>query len=255
MGMQCRLWFGGCRVKKRLDTCIQERHPEYSRTYISAKIKAGGVQVDGKTITKPGVLVVPDAVITIDDLEQKYVCRAGFKLEAALDHFGLDVTGAVALDAGLSTGGFTDCLLQRGALRVYGVDVGHGQVHPRIAGDDRVVVMEKTNLRELASLPEPLTLVTLDLSFIPTALVLPAVAALCAPGAQLCILVKPQFEAGREYVRTGGLVTDPQGHVVALERVLAAARECGLVQEGAVFTSPLPGAVSGNTEFFVVLRK
>lgn len=242
-------------MKKRLDVLLCERYPNYSRTYLHTLIKHGSVQVNTYVVTKPGMLVDDDASIEVHDLAQRYVCRAGFKLEAALTHFALDVHDLVVLDAGLSTGGFTDCLLQHGARRVYGVDVGHGQVHDKIRNDARVVVMEKTNLRTLTSLPEPVDLVTLDLSFISVLLVVPAVLALLAPKAQILIMIKPQFEAGREYIREGGLVDDPAVHRMVIEKVRAGCVLLGLTAHGPAFESPLPGAESGNKEFFLLVGR
>ena len=162
-------------AKKRLDIKILELYPAYSRRQIQSWIMQGKVHVDDVLQTKAGTLVGDDAHIKLTIEEPKYVSRAGFKLEKALDHFTIDVTDLVALDAGLSTGGFTDCLLQRGIKKVYGIDVGYGQAHEKIRADKRVVVQERTNLRELRELPEMVDLVTLDLSFISILKVMDAV--------------------------------------------------------------------------------
>ena len=163
--------------KIRLDQLIHERMPQYSRRQIQSWIMQGRVSVDGQVVNKAGVSVADQAEVAVDVQEPKFVSRAGFKLEKALDHFGIDVQGLIVMDAGLSTGGFTDCLLSRGAERVYGVDVGYGQVHEKIRNDPRVVVMERTNLREVRDLGQQVDLVTLDLSFISLLKVLDAVTA------------------------------------------------------------------------------
>ncbi|CAI5472734.1 unnamed protein product [Closterium sp. Yama58-4] len=174
---------------------------------------------------------------------------AGYKLEGALQQFSVGVAGAVVLDAGLSTGGFTDCLLQHGAARVYGVDVGYGQVSERIRIDPRVVVMERTNLRHLApsDLPEKVDVVTLDLSFISVLLVMPAVVGVMKPGAHLIVLVKPQFEARRGQVGGGGIVRSEAVRQEVLERVTRGIEEYGMELQG-VMTSPITGT-DGNVEF------
>ena len=179
------------------------------------------------------------------------MCRGGFKLEAALETFGVDVTGLTCLDAGLSTGGFTDCLLQRGATRVYGVDVGYGQVHERVRTHPRVVVLERTNLRHLTTLPELVDIATLDLSFISVLKVLPAVNQLLRPGGRLLVLVKPQFEAQRGEVGRGGVVRDAEVHADVLRRVTEGALALGF-QCQRTMASPLRGAKEGNLEFLAL---
>lgn len=208
-------------------------------------------------MTKAGTPVPKNAVVRINARSLKYVCRAGHKLEAALDAFNIDPAGLTALDAGLSTGGFTDCLLQRGAARVFGVDVGHGQVAGSIAQDPRVVVMERTNLRHLKpeDLPCKVDLVTLDLAFISVLKVLPAVAGVLRPdgGARLVVLIKPQFEAGRASVGAGGVVRDPKVHAEVIARVSAGAEAFGLRRRGLI-ESPLKGDKGGNTEFLALFE-
>ena len=240
--------------KQRLDLILVERYPAYSRSYIHSIIMQGKVLVTGQPQTKPGTPVAVDAEITVIDDQPKYVCRAGAKLEAALDHFNVDVTGLTILDAGLSTGGFTDCMLQRGAKRIYGIDVGHGQVHEKIAADPRVVVMEKTNLRYVTGLPHPIDLATLDVSFISLLTVLPTVISCLAPHGRVICLIKPQFEAGRHQVRRGGLISDPAVHKEVVERVVKGCQELGLVLMAPVIPSPLPGATSGNIEFLALFE-
>ena len=234
--------------KSRLDALALELYPQYSRTLLQSWILQGKVLVDGVPVTKAGAAVSQASEVIITAEDPRFVCRAGYKLEAALVAFGVDVTGLVALDSGLSTGGFTDCLLQRGAARVYGVDVGYGQVADRIRTDPRVTVMERCNLRHLASLPELVDLATLDLSFISVLKVLPAVKALLKPAARVVILVKPQFEALRGEVGRGGVVRDPAVHADVLRRVTRGAQDLGFRCLGTM-PSPLRGAKEGNIEF------
>lgn len=181
------------------------------------------------------------------------MCRAGAKLDAAIRHFNVPIASAIALDAGLSTGGFTDCLLQHGAARVYGVDVGYGQVHNKIRSDTRVVIMERTNVRYLDPLPELVDVVTLDLSFISVLKVLPAVMQSMKPQAHLIVLIKPQFEARREQVQKGGLIKDPQIHAEVVHRVTMGIIQLGFVLKG-VIDSPILGA-TGNKEFLAYFTR
>jgi len=233
--------------KKRFDMVVAERYPNYSRQQIQSWIMQGKILVDGVALTKPGVLVHEDVPLVMNVEEPKYVGRAGFKLEKALDHFGINVEGFVVLDAGLSTGGFTDCLLQRGAKKIYGIDVGHGQVHEKIAQDDRVVVKERTNLRELYDLGELVDMVTLDLSFISVLKVMDAVCALLKSDGKLVILIKPQFEAERKDIGRGGIVKDPHVHQMAITKIVNGVVDHGFTFKG-VTESPIEGA-QGNKEF------
>ncbi|XP_031481040.1 uncharacterized protein LOC116251089 isoform X2 [Nymphaea colorata] len=198
--------------KKRLDEICVERFEQYSRTLIQSWILQGKVLVDGKVVSKAGTPISNKAVVEIIAEVPKYVCRAGYKLEAAIQQLNVDASGKIALDSGLSTGGFTDCLLQHGASFVYGVDVGYGQVADKIRRDNRVCVIERTNLRYLPGLPQKVDLVTLDLSFISILLVMPAVVNVMKPDSSLITLVKPQFEAHRSQVGRGGIVRDPAVH-------------------------------------------
>ncbi len=182
----------------------------------------------------------------------RFVSRGGEKLEHALTRFGIDVSGRVAIDVGASTGGFTDCLVQRGASRVYAIDVGYGQLHQRIREDTRVVVIERTNIRDLSELPERGDIATIDVSFISLTKALPNVMALVRPGADIVALVKPQFEAGKSEVRRGGVVRDPQVHAKVIGRVAWWCVNNGLRVRGVV-ASPLLGA-AGNREFFLRLE-
>jgi 23S rRNA (cytidine1920-2'-O)/16S rRNA (cytidine1409-2'-O)-methyltransferase len=234
----------------RLDQLLTDRGLVRSRAEAQALIHAGSVDLDGNRRLKPGQLVAADASVSLVE-KPKWASRAGTKLEHALDAFGIEATGMAALDAGASTGGFTDVLLARGARVVYAVDVGRGQLIQRLREDPRVVSMERTNLRELRELPEPLDLATLDLSFIGLSLVLPAVRNLLTDAGRVVALVKPQFEAGREDVPRGGVVTDPAVWARVLRSVVAAAQDIGLQAHG-VIRSPITGS-NGNVEFLVAL--
>ena len=236
--------------KKRLDVLILEQFPQFSRNFVQSIIMQRKVLVDGRILDKPGTSVNLDVEIKIEAEQPKFVSRAGFKLEKALDHFNVDVTGFVVLDAGISTGGFTDCLLQRGATKVYGVDVGYGQVHDRILQDDRVVLMERTNLRKLESLPELVDLVTLDLSFISILKVMPAVLKLLKPNGKIITLIKPQFEAEREDVGRGGIIKDEAVHEKVMENMQNGMKNFGFDMVG-ITDSPIYGA-KGNKEFLAL---
>jgi 23S rRNA (cytidine1920-2'-O)/16S rRNA (cytidine1409-2'-O)-methyltransferase len=320
-------------ARRRLDEVCLELHPDLSRNQIQSWIAQGRVTVDGRPATKAGAPVPRAARVVVDAREERFVCRAGYKLERALDHFSLDVRGRVCLDSGLSTGGFSDCLMQRGAQRVYGVDVGYGQVAGKLrTSAPRLTILERTNLRHLKpedlkpgcwafeqeageakgeggqnadaaaaarpppSPPPPVSLVTLDLSFISVLKVLPAVVGVLIAGRKelrrqqallregsvaerqqdgeagtaatanapppppppclrdalpqpsMVVLIKPQFEAGRKQVGSGGVVRDPAVHRAVIERVSSALARCGLLCRG-VIESPLKGDKGGNTEF------
>ncbi len=223
-----------------------------SRNSAQADIAAGAVTVDGVSVTKPSVRVSPDQHLEIERLAEAYVSRAGAKLAAALDRFSLEPRGARCLDVGASTGGFTDCLLRRGAISVVAVDVGTDQLHDRIRADRRVTVREQTDIRSLApdELGGAFDLVAVDVSFISLEQVLPALARFVDPRGDVVALVKPQFEAGREVMaRHRGIVRDPGIWRRAVERVTSAAAGNGLSLRGAT-VSPITGA-SGNVEFVV----
>ncbi len=226
-----------------------------TRSEAGLAIRSGKVTVGGSPAAKAGMLVGPDEPIAVAAAARRFVSRGGEKLEAALDRFGIDAAGRVALDAGASTGGFTDCLLQRGAARVTAVDVGYGQLDWRLREDRRVTVMERTNVRDLLPgvLDRPPDLVTADLSFISLRLALPALARCAAPRAELILLVKPQFEAGREEVGRGGVVTDPALWERVLRSVAEACVEAGFEVLG-VAPSPLLGP-AGNVEFLLHARR
>lgn len=233
--------------KSRLDSLVQERFPHLTKNQIQSFILQGKVKVDGKRATKAGTSVTKEVVIELDAEIPKYVSRAGFKLEAALEQFPLDVSGLVAMDAGISTGGFTDCLVQHGAKHVYGVDVGHGQVHEKVANDPRVTLLEKTNLRHLQRLPELVDLVTLDLSFISLLKVIPAVKMILKPSGRVIALIKPQFEADRADVGKGGIITSGTVHAKVVDRVTKGMNEQGFTLVKLI-DSPITGTM-GNKEF------
>jgi 23S rRNA (cytidine1920-2'-O)/16S rRNA (cytidine1409-2'-O)-methyltransferase len=233
--------------KERLDILLHKKGLAESRERARRMIMAAQVLVDGQVIDKPGARVPSNAVLAIKE-RLRYVSRGGLKLEAALQAFGLDVRGVLAADIGASTGGFTDCLLQHGAARVYAIDVGYGQLAWRLRRDSRVVVMERVNARYLRELPEPVDLATVDVSFISLTLVLPAVMPLLKPEGQIISLIKPQFEAGPHQVGKGGVVKDPAVHHAVLCNVLGWAAANGLRTNG-VIASPLRGP-AGNVEFF-----
>ncbi len=237
-------------AKKRIDSLLVERGLVESRAKAQALIMAGEVVVGEKVISKPGTLVSEEAEIKILE-PPPFVSRGGVKLAYALDQFQLEVTGKVA-DIGASTGGFTDCLLQRGASRVYAIDVGYGQLDYRLRQDSRVVVMERTNARYPIPLPEKVDLATIDLSFISVKKVIPSVAKLLQDNGYLLVLFKPQFEAERGEVGKGGVIREPQLHATVLGRFIAWVVEHNFRLKGLV-ASPILGA-EGNREFFLLLK-
>jgi 23S rRNA (cytidine1920-2'-O)/16S rRNA (cytidine1409-2'-O)-methyltransferase len=241
-------------ARVRLDQLLTERGLARSRTEAQALIIAGDVVLEGAASRrlKPGQLVEPQAGISLVE-RPRWASRAGAKLEHALDAFGIDPAGLACLDAGASTGGFTDVLLSRGARVVYAVDVGRAQLVDRLRRDPRVVSMERTNLRELRELPEPIDLATLDLSFISLGAVLGTVRGLLGPAGYVVALVKPQFEAGRDAVPRGGVVRDPAVWRRVLEEVGKAAERAGLHAHRAI-ASPIAGG-DGNVEFLAELRR
>ena len=236
--------------KKRLDLLVVERGLAESREKAQAMILAGELRVNGARSEKAGAQIAIDAQIEVSGHSAKFASRAGFKLEGALADSGVVPNGKICLDLGSSTGGFTDCLLQHGAQRVYAVDVTPEQMVWRLQKDARVTQIKENarNLRE-AQIPEPIELVTMDVSFIAAAKVLPAVVAAAGPGAQYLILIKPQFELDRGDIGAGGIVRDASLHRKAIQRVQEAAIAAGLTIE-AVHASKVAGA-EGNQEFFL----
>ena len=242
-------------ARPRLDVWLAEHGLAESREKAQALVMAGRVRVNGAPATKAGAsLRLPAEVEVLAGPE--HVGRGALKLAGALDAFGIDPSGKTALDVGASTGGFTEVMLDRGALRVFAVDAGRGQLHEKLRGDPRVVVLEQTNARHLtlSDLGEPCALVTMDVSFISVLKILPVLPPLLTPGADLVVLVKPQFEVGKAQVGRGGIVREPSLHEQALRHVAGEAQESlGYVVRGAC-ASPLRGA-EGNREFFLHLRR
>jgi 23S rRNA (cytidine1920-2'-O)/16S rRNA (cytidine1409-2'-O)-methyltransferase len=242
-------------MRVRLDTQLVERGLAPSREKAKRLILAGAVRVNGQIAGKPSDLVEPEAGLTVEAAE-KFVSRGGYKLEAALDAFSINCENAVCLDVGASTGGFTDSLLQRGAKRVHAVDVGKGQLDWRVRQDTRVVVHDELNARNinLEDIGELVDLITVDVSFISLQKVLPAVAALLKPAGHLIALIKPQFEAGRESVKKGGVVRDSAVHERVKKQITDfASHTLGLCVLGTL-QSPLLGP-AGNKEFLIGLQK
>jgi len=239
--------------KQRLDQLVFERGLCESRSRAQALILAGRVVVDDHRVDKPGTRVDPGAQIRIKGSDHPYVSRGGVKLEGALDEFALDARGLVILDVGASTGGFCDCLLQRGTSRVYALDVGRGQLHNKLAGDPRVKPIEGQNIREFSAdaLDEKVDLAVMDLSFISLRLALPNVLPHLKPGGKILALVKPQFEVGRGRVGKGGIVRDEKLREEAVEGIARFAESLGLKVEGRC-QSHLAGA-DGNIEYFLLL--
>ncbi|HXF69370.1 MAG TPA: TlyA family RNA methyltransferase [Thermoflexus sp.] len=235
----------------RLDLLLVERGLAESRERAQRLIRAGRVRVGDRVVDKPGALVPADAPVTVTE-PLRYVSRGGLKLAAALARFPIPVQGAVCADVGASTGGFTDCLLQHGAARVYAIDVGYGLLDLRLRQDPRVVVMERTNARYLASLPEPVHLVTMDVSFISVRLILPNAHRWLVPEGHAIVLVKPQFEAGRSEVERG-VVRDRAVHERVLRTLLEWSVDHGWWPRGLI-PSPLLGP-AGNIEFLLWLQK
>ena len=236
--------------KERLDRLLTAQGFVPSREAAARTVLAGGVSVDGIMVDKPAKLVPLDARIEIAQ-PALFVSRSGDKLAAALDAFHIDPRGTIGLDVGCSTGGFTDCLLQRGASRVYAIDVGYGQFEWRLRKDSRVVLLERTNIRyvDRAAVPEPIDLAVIDVSFISLTLVLPSVVELLNSSAEVVVLVKPQFEVGKGQVGRGGIVRDDGQREAVTEKVIVCAAHLGLQLKG-VLDSPVIGR-KGNREILV----
>ena len=237
------------KIKKRLDVLLTEQLYADSRSKAQAIIMAGQVYVNGMKADKPGTAYEENVTIEVRGATCPYVSRGGLKLEKALRDFGVKPEGFVCSDSGASTGGFTDCLLQQGAKKVFAIDVGYGQLDWKIRSDDRVVVMERTNIRFVTpeDLGEPLDLSVIDVSFISLKIVLPAIKNLLKPTGQVLCLIKPQFEAGKEKVGKKGVVREPEIHKEVLDNFVATAHQLGFVILGLTF-SPVKGP-EGNIEF------
>ena len=238
--------------KVRLDELLVLRALAENRSQAQRLILAGEVSVGDRVLDKAGHLVPEDAEVRVA-ASPRYVSRGGLKLEHALQVFGVDPEGWVCADIGASTGGFTDCLLQRGAARVYAIDVGYGQLAWSLRQDSRVVSIERANIRRLESLPEAVRLAVIDVSFIGLALVLPRAASLLVADGEVMALIKPQFEVGKGQVGKGGVVREPALHRYAIEKVLREALSLGLAPSG-VTRSPITGP-AGNVEFFTRLKR
>ena len=239
-------------AKTRLDVALVERGLAETRAAAQRMIMAGLVFSRDKRLDKAGQGVAPDVALEVRGQPHPYVSRGGLKLEKALDHFAIPVAGRIALDVGSSTGGFTDCLLQRGAAKVYAVDVGTNQLAWKLRSDPRVVSMEKTNIRDVgrAQIPEPIDLIVCDASFVGLRIVLPAALALAAPGAHLAALIKPQFEVGKGRVGKGGIVREPELHQEVVDTISSWLAEQPGWHVLGVTESPITGA-EGNKEFLI----
>ena len=234
--------------KARLDILMVKQGLAETRDWAQRLIRAGEVRVNGQVMDMPARLFTEDVTITVQT-PPKYVSRGGFKLEAALDQFHLSPAGLVCADVGSSTGGFTDCMLQRGALRIYALDVGNNQLHWKLRNDPRVVVMEGVNVRYLEALPEQVQLASIDVSFISLTLILPRVLDWLSPQGSVVALIKPQFEAGREKVGRGGIVRDPAVHQEVVDHVTRFCTLAGWAVRGLI-DSPILGT-DGNKEFLI----
>ena len=241
--------------KTRLDVLLVERGLQESRQKAQATIMSGLVYVNGQKVDKPGTAVLNDAPVEVRGNALKYVSRGGLKLEKAMATFPIDLKGNICADIGASTGGFTDCMLQNGAAKVYAVDVGYGQLAWKLRSDERVVCMERTNARYLTheQIPDELDFASVDVSFISLKLILPALCGLLKEKGHVSCLVKPQFEAGREKVGKKGVVRDPAVHLEVLENFLVHAKESGFTVLGMTF-SPIRGP-EGNIEYLGFLEK
>ena len=230
---------------------VHRRALAASREKAQAMIQAGQIYVDGQKMDKPGSLVAEEADIQVHGGGLSYVSRGGLKLKKAIEAFSLDFTDKVVMDVGASTGGFTDCALQHGASRVYAVDVGYGQLDWKLRNDPRVINRERTNIRHISDreLPEMMDIIAIDVSFISTALVFPAITPWLKRNGQVVCLVKPQFEAGRDKVGKKGVIKDPEVHIEVINKVIGYARSAGLYCEGITY-SPIKGP-KGNIEYLL----
>lgn len=240
-------------TRERLDVVIHKRRPDLSRSLIQSWIKSGLVMVANKVITKPGQLVEQDVAFVLQLDQPEYVSRSGAKLHQALQEFAIDVTGLTALDVGLSTGGFTDCLLQHNAAKVFGVDVGTGQVHAKIAADSRVVVMEKTDIRNCLGKIAPVDFISVDVSFISVIKFIDILAQLLKPAGKMVVLIKPQFETERKSIARGGIVKNNVVRKEISQSVIAAIQHAGFKLIGCVESMTIGG--DGNVEFLAAFSR
>ena len=242
-------------MKKRLDVLLIEKGYFESREKAKAVIMSGVVFVNNQKADKPGASYPEDAVVEVRGDAERYVSRGGYKLEKAMQVFPIDLHGKVTMDVGASTGGFTDCMLQNGAAKVYAVDVGYGQLAWKLRNDPRVVNLERTNMRYVTDeqVPDPVEFFSADVAFISLRLILPAARAVCADGAEAVCLIKPQFEAGRESVGKNGVVRDVAVHIRVIEEITGWCLENGFSVLGLDY-SPIKGP-QGNIEYLVYLKK
>ncbi|MCL5421311.1 MAG: TlyA family RNA methyltransferase [Nitrospirae bacterium] len=242
-------------MKERLDIILVSRGLTESRERAKALIMEGNVLVDGVPLTKAGCMVDQEARIELRSGEMPYVSRGGLKLEAALEHFSVNLDGVTAMDVGSSTGGFTDCMLQRGAKKVYCIDVGYGQLAWSLRNDPRVILLERTNIRHLERerIPDLIDFATIDVSFISLQKVIPKVMEFLGERGEILALVKPQFEVGKGEVGKGGVVRDEEKRMAAVKAIETFAVGTGLRSMG-TFLSPVPGQ-KGNREYFLYLRR
>jgi len=242
-------------MKERLDKILVDRGIVKSRERARALIMEGNVLVDNAPVTKAGAMINPDSSITLKSEDIPYVSRGGLKLEAAIKHFNVSLENKVAMDVGSSTGGFTDCMLQRGAKKVYCVDVGYGQLAWLLRNNPRVILLERTNIRHLEreKIPDNIDIATIDASFISLTKVLPKVLEFLKDGGEILALVKPQFEVGKGEVGKGGIVREEEKRLSAVDSVKTEMERIGLQAIG-VFESPVAGQ-KGNIEYFLYLKK
>jgi len=241
-------------MKERLDKIIVDRGLAASRERARALIMEGKVFVSGAPVTKAGTMIAPEAPVEVSGGEIPYVSRGGLKLEAALKHFNISAVGKIAMDVGASTGGFTDCLLQHGAIKVYCIDVGYGQLAWKLRQDPRIVIIERANIRylEKEKIPDPIALATIDVSFISLVKVVPKVLEFLQPEGEVIALIKPQFEVGKGEVDKGGVIKDAAKRERAVIQVKEAVESLGLRIIG-VMQSPVTGQ-KGNIEYLIYLR-
>jgi len=239
--------------RKRLDMLLLERGLIQSREKAQALIMEGKVYVSGTLVDKPGKLICSDSHVELKQ-EKRYVSRGGIKLEAAINAFGVDLVGKVAMDVGASTGGFTQCLLEHGAKRVYAIDVGYGLIALEFRNDARVILIERENIRYLKkeAIPELINFATVDVSFISLRLVLPRAKDFLAQNGEVIALIKPQFEVGKLEVGKGGIVRDPDKHQRVIKEIEMFAKDAGFISKG-IIESPITGK-DGNREFFIYLQ-
>ncbi len=242
-------------MKERLDKILVDRGLAQSRERARALIMEGKVLVGGVTVTKAGVMINDSSVVNLRGEIIPYVSRGGLKLKAAIDFFGISLNDKIAMDVGSSTGGFTDCMLQMGAERVYCIDVGYGQLAWPLRQNPRVVLLERTNIRHLEreKVPDIIDIATVDVSFISLTKVIPKVMEFLRDGGEILALVKPQFEVGKGEVSKGGIVREEEKRLMAVKSVRAGVEDLGLHTIG-VFQSPVPGQ-KGNIEYFIYMRK